>query len=169
MVKPFLKAAVAVALVLALALSGTAMASRHPAETPATTSVKAKVKVSTSVTIGVIKDGKLGNVLVDGHGQVLYMFAPDRRAKVTCNSECQSIWPPLVAPKTGTAKAIDGARQSLIWSVKNRVDGERIVTYNGWPLYTYVTDQRPGKAGGENLDINGGYWWVIHPNGTIEK
>jgi predicted lipoprotein with Yx(FWY)xxD motif len=159
MLPRFSKAAPAVAVVFALAMAGPAAASKP----------HAKVKVNPSVKIGVMKDGKLGNVLVDEDGHVLYMYAPDKRKKVACDSECQSIWPPVVAPKTGVAEAIDGARQSMIWSDKNAADGKRIVTYNGWPLYTYVTDQVPDKAGGENLDINGGYWWVIHPNGQIEK
>jgi predicted lipoprotein with Yx(FWY)xxD motif len=159
MFKRLTKAAVAACLASALAFTGAAAAS-----SPLT-----KVKLNGSVKIGVVKDGKLGKVLVDGDGHVLYMFAADKRAGVACDSECQSIWPPLVAPKTGVAKAVDGARQSLIWSDKNRYDGKRIVTYDGWPLYTYVTDQVPGRAGGQNHDINGGYWWVIHPDGQIEK
>jgi predicted lipoprotein with Yx(FWY)xxD motif len=164
--KLLFKAAPAVALV-ALILGATADASADL--TLQRARWLTKVKINSAVEIGVASDGKLGEVLVDGDGNVLYVFSPDRRTKVTCDSECQSIWPPMVAPKTGVAKAIDGARQSLIWSVRNRADGRRIVTYDGWPLYSYVTDQVPGRARGEDLDVNGGYWWVIHPNGTVEK
>ncbi len=167
MLKRLFKAAPAVTLVFALVPAGTAHAFANVTLRPAHRLTK--VKINSLVEIGVASDGKLGKVIVDGDGNVLYVFSPDKHTKVTCDSECQSIWPPLVAPKTGIAKAIDGARQSLIWSVKNRADGKRIVTYDGWPVYTYVTDQVPGRARGEGLDVNGGYWWVIHPNGTVEK
>ncbi len=135
----------------------------------AVTAAAAKTKINASVKIGTAKVGKLGTVLVDSQGHVLYMFQPDKHAKVACDSDCQSIWPPVVAPKTGVAKAIGKVKQSKLGSYKNPADGKRIVTYNGWPLYTYVSDQGPGQAGGQNLDLNGGYWWVLTSNGKPEK
>jgi len=147
--------ALAAVLALAAAFGGSAAASSKP-------------KPNASVKIGTAKVGKLGTVLVDKTGHVLYMFAPDKHSKVACDSSCQAIWPPVVAPKTGVAKAVGKAKQSLIGSYRNPVDGKRIVTYNGWPLYTYVSDA-PGQAGGQNLDLNGGYWWVMTPSGHYEK
>jgi predicted lipoprotein with Yx(FWY)xxD motif len=108
-------------------------------------------------------------VLVSGHGQVLYMFTPDRRSRVTCNAACQKIWPPDVAPRNGVAMAIGGARQSLIGSARNPFDGRRIVTYNGWPLYKYVLDTRPRIPNGQNVALNGGFWWVLTPAGRINQ
>ncbi len=110
---------------------------------------------------------KLGRVLVSGHGQVLYMFAPDDRSKVTCNAACQRIWPPDVAPRRGVAQAAGQARQSLIGSAHNPVDGRRIVTYNGWPLYKYVLDSKPRQADGQNVALDGGFWWVLTPAGRV--
>jgi predicted lipoprotein with Yx(FWY)xxD motif len=143
-------------LAAALTLAAAAGASPHP-------------KVNASVKIGTAKIGKLGTVLVDGDGHVLYMFQPDKHAKVACNSDCQSIWPAVIAPKTGVAKATGKVKQSKLGSYRNPYDGKRIVTYNGWPLYTYVSDQGPGQANGQNLDLNGGYWWVLTANGKPEK
>ena len=34
-------------------------------------------------------------------------------------------------------------------------------TYNGHPLYTYIGDRGPGQANGNDLDLNGGYWYDI--------
>ena len=128
-----------------------------------------KPKPNPAVKIGTAKLGKLGTVLVNSSGQVLYMFAPDKHAKVACDSDCQSIWPAVTSPKIGVAKAVGKAKQSLIGSYKNPVSGHRIVTYNGWPLYTYIQDHGPGQVTGQNLDLNGGYWWVLTPNGHVEK
>jgi len=122
-----------------------------------------------AVEIGTASVPKLGRVLVTGHGQVLYMFAPDGRSKVTCNAACQKIWPPDVAPRDGMAKAIRGAKQSLIGSDRNPVDGRRIVTYHGWPLYRYVLDKKPHEAEGQNVGLSGGFWWVLTPAGKVNQ
>jgi hypothetical protein len=38
------------------------------------------------------------------------------------------------------------------------------VTYAGKPLYCYAHDGR-GEVGGNNVDLNGGLWWVVGPDG----
>jgi hypothetical protein len=43
--------------------------------------------------------------------------------------------------------------------------GGRVVTYNGWPLYTYANDVQPGQTTGQAIDLNGGYWYVMRPSG----
>ena len=127
------------------------------------------LKPNPAVEIATSSVPKLGSVIVSGHGQVLYMFAPDRHAKVTCNAACQKIWHPDLAPRSGVAKAVGGARQSLIGSVRNPVDGRRVVTYAGWPLYKYVLDTRPRMADGQNVALEGGFWWVLTPTGRINQ
>jgi hypothetical protein len=44
--------------------------------------------------------------------------------------------------------------------------GGRVVTYNHWPLYTYVGDLTPGQATGQALDLNGAPWYVLRPSGA---
>ncbi len=43
------------------------------------------------------------------------------------------------------------------------------MTYNHWPLYTYAGDSAAGQANGQNLNANGGKWYVISPSGTVVK
>ena len=45
--------------------------------------------------------------------------------------------------------------------------GGRVVTYNKWPLYTYVADTKPGQATGQALNLNGGLWYVLAPSGKV--
>ena len=118
----------------------------------ANTPAKASQQPSSSVEVGTAKIGGLGTVLVRGTGHALYMFAPDGGSQLACSAACQKVWPPLIAPKSGVAKAIDG---------------KRVVTYDGWPLYTYVLDKTPHEATGQNVALNGGYWWVMTPAGKI--
>ena len=45
--------------------------------------------------------------------------------------------------------------------------GGRVVTYNHWPLYTYIVDKKPGQATGQALNLNGGLWYVLSPAGKV--
>jgi hypothetical protein len=39
-------------------------------------------------------------------------------------------------------------------------------TYDGHPLYTYIGDDGPGLANGNNLDLNGGLWYEVRVSGS---
>src|SRR5437660_1732407 len=42
-----------------------------------------------------------------------------------------------------------------------RPGGSAQATYDGHPLYTYAGDSAPGQARGNNLDLNGGFWYEV--------
>ncbi len=132
---------------------------------PATTR-RAEAKPAKTVVIKTRKLPKLGYVLVDSRGRTLYMFVPDKRKKVTCVHACAAIWPPVKLAKGAKAIARGRAKQKLLGSDPNPTGG-RVVTYARWPLYTYITDTKPGMATGQALDLNGGLWYVIAPSGKI--
>jgi len=129
--------------------------------TPGTTMSTAKV-----VRVSTRRLPKLGTVLVNGKGFTLYMFVRDKRKKVTCVRTCAKIWPPLKLPKGAKLLAERKARQRLLGSDRDPAGG-RVVTYNKWPLYTYVADTRPGQAKGQALRLNGGLWYVLSPSGAV--
>lgn len=110
----------------------------------------------------------LGKVLVNSRGLTLYMFVPDKHAKVTCVKQCATIWPPLKLAAGAKAVASGGAKQSLLGSDKDPAGG-RVVTYNHWPLYLYLGDRKPGTAFGQALNLNGGLWYVLSPSGALIK
>ncbi len=94
------------------------------------------------------------------------MFVPDKRKKVTCIGTCASLWPPLRLAKGAKPVATGKARQSLLGSDPDPAGG-RVVTYHGWPLYTYVGDGAPGAANGQALNSAGGLWYVLSPRGEV--
>ena len=59
-----------------------------------------------------------------------------------------------------------GVKASLLGEAPNPAGG-KVVTYDGWPLYTYVADQAPGSISGQDINLNGGLWWVITPSGRV--
>jgi predicted lipoprotein with Yx(FWY)xxD motif len=113
--------------------------------------------------------GGVGKVLVDGQGFTLYLFEPDHRSASTCYGSCAQAWPPLVLP-TGVAgpKAGAGTRAALIGTAP-RTGGAHQVTYDGWPLYTWVGDTRPGIATGQARNNLGGCWYAVAADGGAVK
>jgi predicted lipoprotein with Yx(FWY)xxD motif len=130
------------------------------------TNARTSAKAAASVRVSTRKLPKLGTVLVNSKGLTLYMFVPDKQKKVTCVKACAAVWPPLKLPKGAKPVAGGKAKASLLGSDPNPGGGQ-VVTYNKWPLYTYVTDTTPGTANGQALKLNGGLWYVLAPSGKI--
>ena len=94
------------------------------------------------------------------------MFVPDKRKRVTCVSTCAKVWPPMKLPK-GTKAVVSGQAKASLLASDPDPEGGRVVTYNGWPLYTYVADTAAGQAKGQALNLNGGLWYVLSPAGKV--
>jgi predicted lipoprotein with Yx(FWY)xxD motif len=114
-----------------------------------------------TVTVAVAKS-PLGRILVDSRGITLYDFPPDKGGASTCYGACAALWPPLLT--TGKPHAGPGVRASLLGTTK-RKDGKLEVTYNGHPLYYFVTDRKPGQTTGQGVNQFGAPWWVLSPAG----
>ena len=132
--------AVAAASVVALALLVAAVS------TPKTQPVATGPDVLKSRDVGGL------NLLTNASGLTLYWFAPDTSAKSVCYGSCAAYWPPV----TGTPSAGPGVTGTL--GTITRTGGTVQATYDGHPLYTYIGDNAPGQASGNNLNLNGGLW-----------
>jgi predicted lipoprotein with Yx(FWY)xxD motif len=134
--------------VLMLAGCGERDRSPQPPATPA----------GTTITVG---DSQFGSMLFDSRKQAIYVFENDRRGKTVCYGACAEAWPPVLTD--GEPRAGEGARGSLLGTVERR-DGSLQVTYAGRPLYFYA-HEGPGEVRCHNVDLNGGLWWVVGPDG----
>ena len=120
-------------------------------------------RAAATATVQTKKLKKLGVVLVNSKGRTLYMFVPDHRKRVTCKGSCAVIWPPLKVKQGQKPTAGGAARKKLLGTYG------RVVSYNRWPLYTYITDHRAGQATGQGVDNSGGKWYVLSPSGQVIK
>jgi predicted lipoprotein with Yx(FWY)xxD motif len=109
-----------------------------------------------------IASSSLGRILVDSRGVALYDFPKDRGTVSSCYGACAALWPPLLT--TGKPVAGPGVKASLLGTTK-RSDGKLEVTYNGHPLYYFVSDRKPGQLSGQGLNQFGDPWWVLSPSG----
>ena len=104
----------------------------------------------------------LGKVLVDANGNTVYMLTADSAGTSTCSSACLTYWPPVApgqAASTVTGKVSSTATTS----------GGTIATVGGWPLYTFIQDQKPGDVTGEGISNFGGVWYAVSPSGQPVK
>jgi predicted lipoprotein with Yx(FWY)xxD motif len=104
----------------------------------------------------------LGRILVDSKGITLYDFVKDKGTTSACYGACAALWPPLTTK--GKPVAGHGVRASLLGTTK-RKDGKLEVTYNGHPLYYFVTDRKPGQTTGQGINQFGAPWWVLSAAG----
>jgi predicted lipoprotein with Yx(FWY)xxD motif len=152
---------------LAAALAGCGSSGSTSTKSTSTTSAAStSAPAAKSISLSVRSLPTVGAVLVDAEGRTLYIFEPDKQSKVTCVSSCASLWPPL---KLGSGQSAVGPRQlraSLLGSDPDP-EGGRVVTYAGWPLYTYAADTAAGEDRGQGIETNGGLWYVISPAGTV--
>ncbi len=141
--------------------AGTAATTATTAVTPAASTPSATgSQLSTKVLAG------LGSVLVDAQGHTLYIFLPDNRTRVSCQGTCAQIWPPVKLANSQKPVASGELQPSLLSSDPDP-EGGRVVTYAGWPLYTYISDTAPDTAAGQALNANGGLWYVLSPSGAV--
>ena len=106
-------------------------------------------------------DSEFGEMLFDERDQAIYIFENDSEGESVCYDECAEAWPPVLTK--GEPEAGGGVQADLLGTVK-RDDGSTQVTYDGQPLYFYANEE-PGEVRCHNVDLNGGLWWVVGPDG----
>ena len=109
----------------------------------------------------VLDGSEFGEMLYDANDQAIYVFERDTTGESVCYDECAAAWPPVVT--SGEPVAGAGVNASLLGTTERR-DGTVQVTYGGKPLYFYA-HEAPGEVRCHNVDLNGGFWWVIGADG----
>jgi predicted lipoprotein with Yx(FWY)xxD motif len=112
----------------------------------------------TKVTVG---ESEFGEMLFDANKQAIYIFEQDPKGETVCYDECAEAWPPVFTDEEPAAGK--GVKASLLGTVTRR-DGKLQVTYAGKPLYFYAHEE-PGEVRCHNVNLNGGLWWVVGPDG----
>ena len=125
--------------------------SRHTAQ-PQPTSAVTFPAIGTTVLI--VMHSNLGWVMGTAKGLVVYTFGKDSKgAPPTCTGSCAAVWAPVTGvPKAGPADTFPGT-----FGVVTGAGGKKVITYDGYPLYTFVSAP-PLSTKGNGLE---GVWHVI--------
>lgn len=107
-----------------------------------------------------LRGSQFGTMLFGPGRQAIYIFERDGRNRTRCFGECARLWPPVYT--RGKPRAGRGVRRSLLGSIRR--GSRRQVTYAGKPLYLYA-HEGPGQVLCHNVLLNGGFWWVVGPDG----
>lgn len=103
------------------------------------------------------RNARFGKILTNAKGRTLYYLTSDRAGKPTCLGGCAQAWPPAL--KSRSARFTRLHVTGKFGTVANPGRGRQI-TYNGWPLYTFSGDSKPGETNGAGV---AGVWFVATP------
>jgi predicted lipoprotein with Yx(FWY)xxD motif len=97
-----------------------------------------------------------GRILGQQKGFALYVFCSG--AANNCKrGRSEAKWSPMIAYHRPVAGK--GVKQRKLGT--KRINGKKVVTYYGEPLYRYKGDRRPGQTSGEQKLAGGGAWYVV--------
>jgi predicted lipoprotein with Yx(FWY)xxD motif len=94
----------------------------------------------------------------------LYLLSTEVGASVQCTGSCLSVWLPFEVTSTSTPVTIGSKVGGTIGFVPR--GSEFQLTYNSYPLYTYVGDSGPGQSNGEGVVEFGGTWYLLKASAT---
>ena len=105
-------------------------------------------------TVLIVQRSAIGWVMAKADGYVVYTYSKDTKgAPPTCTGSCASAWAPVTGmPKAGPADSFPGT-----FAVVTGTGGAKVITYDGYPLYTSV-GAPPLSTKGNGV---GGQWHVI--------
>ncbi|MGN9914333.1 hypothetical protein ACTMTJ_43065 [Phytohabitans sp. LJ34] len=104
---------------------------------------------------------RMGQAVVDQDGWILYRFDKDTAnpPASNCRDKCEKVWPPVYTEDGKPELAgIDEDKVGVI----TREDGTKQLTLDGWALYRYIGDKKPGQWKGQGV---GSTWFVVAPDG----
>jgi len=131
-------------------------ANARSSATSSAASPSSGASASANSAVLTIRKTPAGNVLANSSGYTIYWFARDHRGspQSACTGGCLQAWPPV----TGHPVAAKGVTLDAVLGTITRPDGMVQATYDGYPLYTFLSDSTPGQAHGNGA---GGVWHVI--------
>ncbi len=102
-----------------------------------------------SGTVDVGTNATFGSILTDAGGLALYTLNTDHNGMSTCTGSCAQVWPALTVPVGTTPSAGPGVPGTVAAVVQ--ANGTDQVTYDGAPLYTFLSDSAPGQVTGSGV------------------
>lgn len=138
-----------IAIIAVIIVAGGAYAIFHKSSEPASSNGSQSASQSNAPAVNnavlITKtDPALGQYLADPSGKALYTYNPDTKGVSSCSGSCLATWPAYV-DKGSTANLPDG-----VGTITRKDNGQVQYTYNGLPLYFFVSDGA-GQATGNGV------------------
>lgn len=94
----------------------------------------------------------IGSYLTNATGWTLYFLKTDNPSNgtSTCTGKCINNWPAFYI-ETEMLNLPAGLNSTSFGEI-TRPDGGKQTTYNGWPLYYFIKDKKPGDTTGQGIN-----------------
>lgn len=101
----------------------------------------------------------LGNILVSASGMSVYTYTKDTPNSNTsaCTGACLANWPAVTVAQ-GTQPTLSPNITGTLGTFTRSDTNATQVTYDGWPVYFFHADAKPGDTKGQGLFNS---WFVI--------
>jgi predicted lipoprotein with Yx(FWY)xxD motif len=104
---------------------------------------------SSLYSVNVANKPNIGSYLTNATGWTLYTFARDIPTNGTsrCTGNCIKNWPAFYTTSLTLSPGLD----TTSFTVITRPDGGKQIAYNGYPLYYFRNDTKPGDTNGQGF------------------
>ena len=104
---------------------------------------------STQYSVNIANNPELGSYLTNATGWTLYTFSRDIPSNGTsmCTDSCTEKWPAFYV----TNLTLPAGLSATSFTVITRPDGSKQLAYDGWPLYYFINDKKPGDTNGQGV------------------
>jgi predicted lipoprotein with Yx(FWY)xxD motif len=117
---------------------------KPPTATNGSSSNQSKVPAVNNAILMTKSDPTLGQYLTDPAGKTLYTYGGDSSGVSTCTGFCLATWP-AYEPTGSTTSLPQG-----VGTIKRSDNSQTQYTYNGMPLYYFITDTK-GRITGNGV------------------
>lgn len=128
---------IALIIVVVIVVAGGAYMLLHKSSKSTTTTKSASSTSAAAVNNAVLitkTDSSVGQYLADPSGKALYTYNADTSGVSNCTGSCLTAWPAYV--DTGSTTGLPAG----VSTIKRTDNGQVQYTYNGMPLYYFVSD-----------------------------
>jgi len=123
---------------------------------------QAQTEQALADSLQLLENEKAGEYLADSQGRALYYFKKDEAGKSNCSGDCLANWPAFTQEDFAVPEGFDKKDFDTITREDN---GEKQVTYKGFPLYYFAKDQQEGDVNGQGVkDV----WFVVNSETEFE-
>jgi predicted lipoprotein with Yx(FWY)xxD motif len=104
---------------------------------------------SAQYSVNIASKPGLGSYLTNATGWTLYTFWRDIPSNGTsrCAGSCIEKWPAFYVANLTLPSGLSATSFTVI----TRPDGSKQLAYDGWPLYYFINDMKPGDTNGQGI------------------
>lgn len=128
-----------IAILVVIVVAGGAYAIFHKSSKPKSssssqTASQSNVPAVNNAVLITKTNSSVGQYLADPSGKTLYTYNADTKGVSNCTGSCLTVWPAYV--DTGSTTNLPAG----VGTIKRTDNGQTQYTYNGLPLYYFVSD-----------------------------